>query len=145
MSFEPRDYLRHILVEADYLIGQSAGLSVVEFLANETLRRAFVRSLEIVGEAAKKVPDEFRARYPAVDNCRVEGFWRVITFKVEVEQEEDGRWLAEVLELPGVLAYGQSQDAAVSKVQALALRVVAERLEHGEAGPQLLSISFAAA
>lgn len=69
----------------------------------------------------------------------------MITFKVEVEQEEDGRWLAEVLELPGVLAYGQSQDAAVSKVQALALRVVAERLEHGEAGPQFLSISFAAA
>jgi predicted RNase H-like HicB family nuclease len=69
----------------------------------------------------------------------------VITFKVEVEQEEDGRWLAEVLELPGVLVYGQSQDAAVSKVQALALRVIAERLEHGEAGPQLLSISFAAA
>jgi len=69
----------------------------------------------------------------------------VIAFKVEVEQEEDGRWLAEVLELPGVLAYGQDQDAAVSKVQALALRVVAERLEHGEAGPQLLSISFAAA
>ena len=69
----------------------------------------------------------------------------MITFKVEVEQEEDGRWLAEVLELPGVLAYGQSQDAAVSKVQALALRVVAERLEHGETGPQLLSISFAAA
>lgn len=69
----------------------------------------------------------------------------MIIFKVEVEQEEDGRWLAEVLELPGVLAYGQDQDAAVSKVQALALRVVAERLEHGEAGPQLLSISFAAA
>jgi len=69
----------------------------------------------------------------------------MITFKIELEQEEDGRWLAEVLELPGVLAYGQSQEAAVSKVQALALRVVAERLEHGEAGPQLLSISFAAA
>jgi predicted RNase H-like HicB family nuclease len=68
-----------------------------------------------------------------------------MTFKIEVEREEDGRWLAEVLELPGVLAYGQSQEAAVSKVQALALRVVAERLEHGEAGPQLLSISFAAA
>lgn len=68
----------------------------------------------------------------------------MITLKIEVEQEEDGRWLAEVLELPGVLAYGQSQEAAVSKVQALALRVVAERLEHGEAGPQLLSLSFAA-
>ena len=68
----------------------------------------------------------------------------MITFKVEVEQDEDGRWLAEVLELPGVLVYGKDQDAAVSKVQALALRVVAERLEHGEAGPQLLNISFAA-
>jgi len=66
----------------------------------------------------------------------------LITFKVEVEQETDGRWLAEVLELPGVLAYGSSQEAAIARVQALALRVVAERLEHGEAGPELLSISF---
>src|SRR2546425_1136909 len=63
----------------------------------------------------------------------------------EVRLEVDGRWLAEVLELPGVLAYGESQEAAVSKVQALALRVIAERLEHGEAGPDLLSISFKAA
>lgn len=78
-------------------------------------------------------------------NWRVEDTVNVITFKVEVEQEEDGRWLAEVLELPGVLAYGPSRETAVAKVQALALRVVAERLEHGEAGPQLLSISFAAA
>ena len=69
----------------------------------------------------------------------------MITFKVEVEQEEDGRWLAEVVELPGVLAYGETEPAALSKVQALALRVVAERLEHGEAGPDLLSISFNAA
>lgn len=69
----------------------------------------------------------------------------MITFKVETEREDDGRWLAEVLELPGVLAYGDSQELAVSKVQALALRVVAERLEHGEAGPDLLTISFKAA
>ena len=69
----------------------------------------------------------------------------MITFKVETEREDDGRWLAEVLELPGVLAYGDSPQAAVAKVQALALRVVAERLEHGEAGPDLLSISFNAA
>jgi predicted RNase H-like HicB family nuclease len=69
----------------------------------------------------------------------------VITLRVEIEQEEDGRWLAEVVELPGVLAYGDTQDAAVSRVQALALRVIAERLEHGEAGPELLSISFNAA
>lgn len=69
----------------------------------------------------------------------------MITFKVETEREDDGRWLAEVLELPGVLAYGDSQEVAVSKVQALALRVIAERLEHGEAGPDLLTISFKAA
>ena len=53
MPFEPRDDLRHLLVEADYLIGRSAGLSFEEFLADETLRRAFVRGLEIIGEAAK--------------------------------------------------------------------------------------------
>ena len=69
----------------------------------------------------------------------------MIAFKVETEQEDDGRWLAEVVELPGVLAYGETQEAALSKVQALALRVLAERLEHGEAGPELLSISFSAA
>jgi predicted RNase H-like HicB family nuclease len=69
----------------------------------------------------------------------------VITFKIDTEREEDGRWLAEVLELPGVLAYGDSQEVVVSKVQALALRVIAERLEHGEAGPEYLSISFKAA
>ena len=66
----------------------------------------------------------------------------MITFKVEIEREDDGRWLAEVVELPGVLAYGDTEQAALSRVQALALRVIAERLEHGEAGPDLLSISF---
>ncbi len=68
-----------------------------------------------------------------------------MTFKVEIEQEEDGRWIAEVTDLPGVLAYGQTPEEAKAKVQALALRVVADRLEHGEAGPDLVSISFAAA
>ena len=69
----------------------------------------------------------------------------VITLKVETEREEDGSWLAEVVELPDVLGYGSNQDNAISKVQALALRVIAERLGHGEAGPELLSISFKAA
>ena len=68
-----------------------------------------------------------------------------MTFKVEIEQEEDGRWIAEVVDLPGVLTYGKTPDEARAKVQALALRVIADRLEHGEAGPELLSISFAAA
>ena len=66
-------------------------------------------------------------------------------FRVEIEQEEDDRWIAEVIDLPGVLAYGNSSAEAQAKVQALALRVVADRLEHGEAGPDLVSISFAAA
>jgi predicted RNase H-like HicB family nuclease len=68
-----------------------------------------------------------------------------VTFSVELEREEDGRWIGEVSDLPGVLAYGSTRDEAQAKVQALALRVVAERLEHGEAGPQLLDISFRAA
>jgi uncharacterized protein with HEPN domain len=67
MSFEPLEYLRHIVAEADYLTEQTAALSRVDFLKNETLRRAFVRSLEIIGEATKKLPEEFRARYPAVE------------------------------------------------------------------------------
>lgn len=68
-----------------------------------------------------------------------------VLFTVEVEQETDGRWIAEVAELPGVLAYGASQDEAIAHVQALALRVVADRLEHDEAGREFLSISFNAA
>ena len=69
----------------------------------------------------------------------------MITLKVELDREDDGRWIAEVPDLPGVLAYGRTPEEAKAKVQALALRVVADRLEHGEAGPDLLSISFAAA
>jgi predicted RNase H-like HicB family nuclease len=68
-----------------------------------------------------------------------------MTFRVEVEQELDGRWIAEVAELPGVMSYGATLEDAVVHVKALALRVVADRLENGEAGPDLLSISFAAA
>ena len=67
MSFEPRDYLRHILAEADYLIRESAGLSAQRFMDDETLQRAFVRSLEIIGEATKKVPDQFRQQYPMIE------------------------------------------------------------------------------
>lgn len=67
MSFEPRDYLRHILAEADYLLSESSGLSAPAFLASETLERAFVRSLEVIGEAAKKVPQPFRDAHPEVE------------------------------------------------------------------------------
>ena len=59
---------------------------------------------------------------------------------IEVEQEEDGRWLAEVTALPGVLAYGATRDEAIGRVQALSLRVLADRLDHGEAVPQMSSV-----
>ena len=56
---------------------------------------------------------------------------------IEVEQEDDGRWLAEVPELPGVLTYGQTRQEAIDRVQALSLRVLADRLDHGEPVPQM--------
>lgn len=65
-----------------------------------------------------------------------------MNFTIEQEQESDGRWLAEVLELPGVLAYGASSTEAVSKAEVLALRVIAERLEHNESRPLSINISI---
>ncbi|MFO1033166.1 MAG: type II toxin-antitoxin system HicB family antitoxin [Hyphomicrobiales bacterium] len=62
----------------------------------------------------------------------------------ETEQEADGRWIAEVPELPGVMAYGQTQQSAIAHAEALALRVLAERIEHGEARPMSLRIDIAA-
>ncbi|HZY02332.1 MAG TPA: type II toxin-antitoxin system HicB family antitoxin [Anaeromyxobacteraceae bacterium] len=64
------------------------------------------------------------------------------TFTVEIEREEDGRWIAEVPALPGVLAYGATEAEALASVQALALRVLADRLEHGEAEAGPLAVSF---
>jgi predicted RNase H-like HicB family nuclease len=64
---------------------------------------------------------------------------------LEVEREDDGRFIAEVPDLPGVLAYGATQDEAVARAQALALRVLADRLENGEPVPSLLPLDFRAA
>ncbi len=64
---------------------------------------------------------------------------------VELEQEEGGRWIAEAVEIPGALAYGRTQEEAMARVEALALRVVADRLEHGEIAGDLVSVSFAGA
>jgi predicted RNase H-like HicB family nuclease len=60
--------------------------------------------------------------------------------RIEIEQEQDGRWIAEVLDLPGVMTYGSSRAEAISKVESLALRVMADRLEHGEEIPELLDV-----
>jgi predicted RNase H-like HicB family nuclease len=68
-----------------------------------------------------------------------------MNFSIECEQEEDGRWIAEVPQLPGTLAYGSTREEATMRVEILALRVIAERLEHGESRPHSISISLAAA
>ncbi len=56
---------------------------------------------------------------------------------IELEQEEDGRWIAEVTSLPGVMTYGQTREEAIARVEALTLRVLADRLEHGESVPEV--------
>jgi predicted RNase H-like HicB family nuclease len=64
-----------------------------------------------------------------------------MNFSIECEQEKDGRWIAEVPQLPGVLCYGQTAEEATAKAEVLALRAMAERLEHGESKPVDISIS----
>jgi predicted RNase H-like HicB family nuclease len=63
---------------------------------------------------------------------------------IEFDREDDGRWIAEVPDLPGCLVYGQSRDEAMLKARALALRVLADRLEHGESVPTTISFLGAA-
>lgn len=67
-----------------------------------------------------------------------------MNYSIDTEQEDDGRWIAEVPELPGVLAYGSTREEAQARAQVLALRVIAERLEHGEARPIDIWISVPA-
>ena len=60
--------------------------------------------------------------------------------RIEIEQEEDGRWIADVTDLPGAMVYGSTRDEALSKAEALALRVIADRLDHGETVPELADL-----
>ena len=71
MSPSVRDYLQHILDESNYLIRSSSTLEKIIFLQDETLKRAFVRSIEVIGEAVKQVPDSLRQQYPEIE-------WRLI-------------------------------------------------------------------
>jgi predicted RNase H-like HicB family nuclease len=65
--------------------------------------------------------------------------------KIEIEREEDGRWIAEVTDLPGVMVYGATRDEAIARAEALALRAIADRLEHGERIPELNGLFAVAA
>ena len=80
-------------------------------------------------------------RYTVLEYREVES--NRMKFTIECEQEEDGRWIAEVLEIPGVLVYGRTPQDAKSKARALGLRVLADRIEQGEDTPAVMSISFA--
>ena len=61
---------------------------------------------------------------------------------IETEREEDGRWIAEVLELAGVLCYGRTREDAISQAERLAIEVIADRIAHGELAPSALGVSF---
>ena len=65
-----------------------------------------------------------------------------MTLTVEFEREDDGRWIADVIDLPGVMAYGTTREEALATAKALALRVLADRLEHGELAPDLPDLMF---
>ncbi len=71
MPLSQLEYLRHILDETEYLISESQGMSEGKFKSSETIKRAFVRSIEIIGEASKKVTDEIKQKHPELD-------WRAI-------------------------------------------------------------------
>ena len=68
-----------------------------------------------------------------------------MTFTVETEQETDGRWIAEIGQIPGAMAYGATRDEAIARVEALGLRVLAERIEQGEISPELDKVFTVAA
>lgn len=72
MSLSPREYIRHILDEIDYLLIQISDTNFNSFLKDPTLKRAFVRSLEIIGEASKKLPEDVKAQQPDIE-------WRKVT------------------------------------------------------------------
>jgi uncharacterized protein with HEPN domain len=71
MSRSAREYLQHILVETTYIMQSSTSLDKAAFVQNETLKRAFVRSIEVIGEAVKQLPDEWRQKYNSIE-------WRAI-------------------------------------------------------------------
>ncbi len=68
-----------------------------------------------------------------------------MTFTVETEQESDGRWIAEIPQIPGAMSYGTTRDEAVARVEALGLRVLAERIEQGEQSPEISQVFTVAA
>ncbi len=104
----------------------------------------------LISASPGSVPSRWRfLRVRGLDRALLDSRTRqyiiVVILSIELDREADGRWLAEVPALPGVLCYGADRDEAVARVQALALRVIAERLEHREAPAEFLNVTFRAA
>jgi predicted RNase H-like HicB family nuclease len=66
----------------------------------------------------------------------------VVHLSIDIDREEDGRWIAEALELPGVMTYGQTREEAISNTERLAIEVIADRIKHAELPPSALNVSF---
>ena len=96
------------------------------------------------GSAETSVPDLGSNAFCRYNGRQAHFHGAGMNLSIESEQEQDGRWIAEVPQLPGVLAYGATRDEALAKAQVLALRVLADRLEHGERSAEAISISIAA-
>ena len=73
---------------------------------------------------------------------RLIGYDKDVNLTIDLDREEDGRWIAEALELPGVMSYGQTRDEAISNSERLAIDVIADRIEHGELPSSALGITF---
>src|SRR5439155_1258219 len=97
------------------------------------------------GASATNCTQRWARRFHSLVRQQARMYSTSVVFSIEIEREDDGRWLAEVPALAGVMCYGVDRDEAVARVQALALRVIAERLELREAPSEFLNVTFQAA